>query len=107
MTNPGDIVRVRARRGGRASIYEANGWCQGFTDGLLDGNGVIPNTVADLNVLVGGTPGRRLGEESGRVSHCTRPRRPASDYAHDACIQFAHFQYCCVYGRLVARNQPK
>lgn len=56
MTNPGDIVRVRARRGGRASIYEANGWCQGFTDGLLDGNGVIPNTVADLNVLVGGTP---------------------------------------------------
>lgn len=56
MTNPGDIVRVRARRGGRASVYEANAWCQSFTDGLLDGNGVVPNTVADLNVLVGGTP---------------------------------------------------
>lgn len=58
MTNPGDIVRVRARRGGRASIYEANAWCQGYTEGLLDGTGVVPNTVADLNVLVGGTPTR-------------------------------------------------
>lgn len=56
MTNPGDIVRVRARRGGRASVYEANAWCQSFTDGLLDGVGVMPNTVADLNILVGGTP---------------------------------------------------
>lgn len=56
MTNPGDIVRVRARRGGRASVFEANGWCQAFTQGLLDGIGVAPNTVADLNVLVGGTP---------------------------------------------------
>ena len=58
MTNPGDIVRVRARRGGRASIYEANAWCQGYTEGLLDGTGVVSNTVADLNVLVGGTPTR-------------------------------------------------
>lgn len=56
MTNPGDIVRVRSRRGGRASVYEANAWCQAFTSGLLDGQGVAPNTIADLNVLVGGTP---------------------------------------------------
>jgi len=58
MTNPGDTVRVRARRGGRASVYEANGWCQAFTDGLLEGFGVVPNTIADLNVLVGGTSAR-------------------------------------------------
>lgn len=56
MTNPDNIVRVRARRGGRASVYEANGWCQAFSQGVLDGVGVIPNTVPDLNVLVGGTP---------------------------------------------------
>lgn len=56
MTNPSDIVRVRARLDGRASVYEANGWCQSFTTGVLSGNGVLPNTVADMNVLVGGTP---------------------------------------------------
>ena len=55
MTNPGDIVRVRARNGGRASVYEANGWAQAYTSGLLDGNGVIQNTPADMNVLVGGS----------------------------------------------------
>ena len=55
MTNPSNMVRVRARNGGRASVYEANGWCQGFTSGLLDGSGVIQNTPADLNVLVGGS----------------------------------------------------
>lgn len=55
MTNPGSIVRVRARNGGRASVYEANGWAQGFTAGLLDGNGVIQNTSANMNVLVGGS----------------------------------------------------
>lgn len=55
MTNPDNIVRVRARNGGRASVYEANGWAQAYTSGLLEGNGVIQNTVADMNVLVGGS----------------------------------------------------
>lgn len=55
MTNPDNIVRVRARNGGRASVYEANGWCQPFSTGLLEGNGVIQNTSADMNVLVGGS----------------------------------------------------
>lgn len=55
MTNPDNIVRVRARNGGRASVYEANGWCQAFSTGLLEGNGVIQNTSADMNVLVGGS----------------------------------------------------
>lgn len=55
MTNPDNIVRVRARLGGRASVYEANGWAQAYTSGLLEGNGVIQNTSADMNVLVGGS----------------------------------------------------
>lgn len=55
MTNPDNIVRVRARNGGRASVYEANGWAQGFSVGLLEGNGVTQNTSADMNVLVGGS----------------------------------------------------
>ena len=55
MTNPDNIVRVRARNGGRASVYEANGWCQGYTSGLFEGNGVLQNTSADMNVLVGGS----------------------------------------------------
>ena len=55
MTNPDNIVRVRARNGGRASVYEANGWGQAFSSGILEGNGVIQNTVADMNVLVGGS----------------------------------------------------
>lgn len=55
MTNPDNIVRVRARNGGRASVYEANGWAQAYTSGLFDGNGVIQNTSADMNVLVGGS----------------------------------------------------
>lgn len=55
MTNPDNIVRVRARTGGRASVYEANGWCQAYTSGLLEGNGVLQNTSADMNVLVGGS----------------------------------------------------
>lgn len=55
MTNPDDIVRVRARLEGRASVYEANGWAQAYTTGLLSGNGVLPNTVPDMNVLVGGS----------------------------------------------------
>ncbi len=55
MTNPDNIVRVRARNGGRASVYEANGWAQAYSGGLLEGNGVIQNTSADMNVLVGGS----------------------------------------------------
>lgn len=55
MTNPDNIVRVRARNGGRASVYEANGWCQSFSTGLVEGSGVIQNTSADMNVLVGGS----------------------------------------------------
>lgn len=55
MTNPDNIVRVRARNGGRASVYEANGWAQAYSAGLLEGNGVKQNTSADMNVLVGGS----------------------------------------------------
>lgn len=55
MTNPDNIVRVRARNGGRASVYEANAWCQPFSTGLVEGNGVVQNTSADMNVLVGGS----------------------------------------------------
>ena len=55
MTNPDNIVRVRARNGGRASVYEANGWAQAYSSGFLEGNGVVQNTVADMNVLVGGS----------------------------------------------------
>lgn len=55
MTNPDNIVRVRARNGGRASVYEANGWAQAYSSGLLEGNGVVRNTSADMNVLVGGS----------------------------------------------------
>lgn len=55
MTNPNNIVRIRARKGGRASVYEANAWCQQFSTGLFEGNGVTPNTVGDMNVLVGGS----------------------------------------------------
>lgn len=55
MTNPDNIVRVRARNGGRASVYEANGWCQAYGSGILDGTGVVQNTVANMTVLVGGS----------------------------------------------------
>lgn len=55
MTNPNNIVRVRARNGGRASVYEANAWCQAFSSGVLEGVGVVQNTSADMNVLVGGS----------------------------------------------------
>lgn len=55
MTNPNNIVRVRARNGGRASVYEANAWAQGFSMGILEGYGVAQNTSADMNVLVGGS----------------------------------------------------
>lgn len=55
MTNPDNIVRIRSRNGGRASVYEANMWAQGFTSGLFSGNGVLPNTSPDMNVRVGGS----------------------------------------------------
>lgn len=55
MTNPDNIVRVRARNGGRASVYEANGWGQAYSSGLVQGHGVTQNTSADMNVLVGGS----------------------------------------------------
>lgn len=55
MTNPDNIVRVRARNGGRASVYEANGWCQAYGSGILEGTGVVQNTVANMTVLVGGS----------------------------------------------------
>ncbi len=58
MTNPNNIVRVRARNGGRASVYEANGWAQAYSAGLVEGNGVIQDTPADMNVLVGGSPSK-------------------------------------------------
>lgn len=56
MTNPGNMVRVRARRGGRTSVYEANAIAQAFNKGILAGTGVVQNTTANMNVLVGGTP---------------------------------------------------
>lgn len=55
MTNPSNMVRVRARNGGRASVYEANGWAQAFSSGLVEGHGVTQNTSADMKVLVGGS----------------------------------------------------
>ena len=54
-TNPGNIVRIRSRNGGRASVYESNMWAQKFTGGLFSGNGVRQNTSADMNILVGGS----------------------------------------------------
>ena len=54
-TNPGKIVRIRTRPGGHGSVYEANMWAQQHSDGLFSGRGVTRNTVADMNVLVGGT----------------------------------------------------
>ena len=56
MTNPGNMVRVRARRGGRTSVYEANAIAQAFNKGILAGTGVVQNTTANMNVLVGGAP---------------------------------------------------
>jgi hypothetical protein len=55
MTNPGNIVRIRSRNGGRASVYESNMWAQKWQGGLFSGLGVTQNTSADMNVLVGGS----------------------------------------------------
>lgn len=54
MTNPNNMVRIRSRNGGRASVYEANAWAQTEMPGIILGDGVKENTTADLNVLVGG-----------------------------------------------------
>lgn len=54
-TNPGNIVRIRSRNGGRASVYESNMWAQKFSGGLFSGSGVRQNTSADMNILVGGS----------------------------------------------------
>lgn len=54
-TNPESVVRVRARNGGRASVYEANGWAQVYNQGLLAGSGVTEDSRASMNVLVGGS----------------------------------------------------
>lgn len=54
MTNPNNMVRIRSRNGGRASVYEANAWAQTEMPGIILGDGVRENTTADLNVLVGG-----------------------------------------------------
>ena len=54
-TNPGKIVRIRTRPGGHGSVYEANAWAQARTPGFLSGRGIVRNTVADMNVLVGGS----------------------------------------------------
>lgn len=55
MTNPGNIVRIRSRIGGRASVYEANMWAQGRTKGLMSGSGVVQNSTPNMSVLVGGS----------------------------------------------------
>lgn len=55
MTNPGNIVRIRSRTGGRASVYEANMWAQGRTKGLMSGSGVVQNGTPNMSVLVGGS----------------------------------------------------
>lgn len=57
MTNPDNIVRVRARNGGRASVYEANAWCQNWTTGFVEGS-ITQNTSADMNILVNGSPSK-------------------------------------------------
>lgn len=55
MTNPNNMVRIRSRNGGRASVYEANAWAQTEMTGIIYGHGVTENTTADMNVLIGGT----------------------------------------------------
>ncbi len=55
MTNPSSIVRIHSRKGGRASVLEANMPFQLYGMGLLSGNGVVPST--GLTVTVGGSTG--------------------------------------------------
>lgn len=53
MTNPSSIVRVHSRKGGRASVLEANMPYQLYGNGILSGTGVVPSS--GLTVTVGGT----------------------------------------------------
>ena len=55
MTNPSSIVRIHSRKGGRASVYEANMAYQVYGNGLLSGTGVVPSS--GLVVTVGGSTG--------------------------------------------------
>lgn len=55
MTNPSSIVRIHSRKGGRASVLEANMAYQVYGNGLLSGTGVVPNS--GLTVTVGGSTG--------------------------------------------------
>lgn len=55
MTNPSSIVRIHSRKGGRASVLEANMPFQLYGMGLFSGNGVVPST--GLTVTVGGSTG--------------------------------------------------
>lgn len=55
MTNPSSIVRIHSRKGGRASVLEANMPFQLYGMGLLTGNGVVASS--GLTVTVGGSSG--------------------------------------------------
>lgn len=55
MTNPSSIVRIHSRKGGRASVLEANMAYQVYGNGLLSGTGVVPSS--GLTVTVGGSAG--------------------------------------------------
>ena len=55
MTNPSSIVRFHSRKGGRASVYEANMGFQVYNNGLLYGAGVVPDS--GMAVTVGGSTG--------------------------------------------------
>ena len=55
MTNPSSIVRFHSRKGGRASVYEANMGFQVYNNGLLYGDGVVPDS--GMAVTVGGSTG--------------------------------------------------
>lgn len=55
MTNPSSIVRFHSRKGGRASVYEANMGFQVYGNGLLYGAGVVPDS--GMAITVGGSTG--------------------------------------------------
>lgn len=54
MTNPDNTVRVRARKNGRASVYEANAWAQPYSTGALTGTAVTATSPATLGVTING-----------------------------------------------------
>lgn len=53
MTNPNQAVRLHSRNSGRASVYEANMAFQIYDNGVLTGDGLVPNS--DLTVSVAGS----------------------------------------------------